>query len=128
LFALSARLPGAITPMALLLLGAAGAVVRWTAMAAGPPAVALPVLQCLHAFSFGATHLGALAFVARMAPAGAGATAQGYFAVVLGITMAIAMALAGVLYGRFGSAAYGAMAAIACAGGSLALAARRWAN
>jgi PPP family 3-phenylpropionic acid transporter len=125
LFALSARLPSTITPLALLLAGAAGAVVRWGAMAAAPPAILLPVLQCLHALSFGATHLGALAFVVRMAPPGLGATAQGYFAVAHGVTMAVATALAGVLYGRFGSGAYMAMAFLAAAGGLCAFAARR---
>jgi MFS transporter, PPP family, 3-phenylpropionic acid transporter len=125
LFALSARLPSTITPLALLLAGAVGAVVRWSAMAAAPPAILLPALQCLHALSFGATHLGALAFVVRMAPPGLGATAQGYFAVAHGVTMAIATALAGVLYGRFGSGAYAAMAGLAAAGGFCALVARR---
>ena len=125
LFALSARLPSAITPIALLLIGAAGALIRWSVMAVAPPLVALPLLQCLHALSFGATHLGALTLVARMAPPGANATAQGYFAVTLGITMAITTALAGVLYGRFGGAAYGAMAVTAAAGGLCALTARR---
>jgi PPP family 3-phenylpropionic acid transporter len=125
LFALSARLPSTITPLAMLLVGAAGAVVRWSAMAAAPPAILLPALQCLHALSFGATHLGALALVARMAPPGLGATAQGYFAVALGVTMAVATALAGVLYGRFGSGAYAAMVVLAAAGGLCALAAKR---
>jgi len=125
LFALSARLPSTITPLAILLVGAAGAVVRWSVMATAPPANLLPVLQCLHALSFGATHLGALALVARMAPPGLGATAQGYFAVALGVTMAVATALAGVLYGRFGSGAYAAMAVLAAAGGLCALAAKR---
>jgi PPP family 3-phenylpropionic acid transporter len=125
LFALSARLPSTITPLAMLLVGAAGAVVRWSVMATAPPANLLPVLQCLHALSFGATHLGALALVARMAPPGLGATAQGYFAVALGVTMAVATALAGVLYGRFGSGAYAVMAVLAAAGGLCALAAKR---
>jgi MFS transporter, PPP family, 3-phenylpropionic acid transporter len=125
LFALSARLPSTITPLAMLLAGAAGAVLRWSAMAAAPPAILLPVLQCLHALSFGATHLGALALVARMAPPGLGATAQGYFAVAHGVTMAVATALAGVLYGHFGSSAYAAMAVLAVAGGLCALVARR---
>jgi PPP family 3-phenylpropionic acid transporter len=124
LFALSARLPSRITPPAMLFVGAAGAVVRWSVMAAAPPAILLPVLQCLHALSFGATHLGALAFVARMAPPGLGATAQGYFAVALGVTMAVATALAGVLYARLGTGAYAAMAVLAAAGGLCALAAR----
>src|SRR5205823_12301487 len=117
LFALSARLPAAITPIALLMIGAAGALVRWSAMALAPPLAVLPLLQCLHALSFGATHLGALALVARVAPPGAAATAQGYLAVTLGLTMAIATALSGVLYGRFGGAAYAAMAVMAAVGG-----------
>src|SRR5882757_3767732 len=125
LFALSARLPSTITPLAMLLVGAAGAVVRWSVMATAPPANLLPVLQCLHALSFGATHLGALALVARMAPPGLGATAQGYFAVALGVTMAVATALAGVLYGRFRRGAYAVMAVLAAAGGLCALAAKR---
>jgi len=125
LFALSARLPSRIAPPAMLFVGAAGAVVRWSVMAAAPPAILLPVLQCLHALSFGATHLGALAFVARMAPPGLGATAQGYFAVALGVTMAVATALAGVLYASLGTGAYAAMAVLAAAGGLCALAAKR---
>jgi MFS transporter, PPP family, 3-phenylpropionic acid transporter len=128
LFALSARLPSAITPIALLMIGAVGALVRWSAMALAPPLAVLPLLQCLHALSFGATHLGALAFVARVAPPRAGATAQGYFAVTLGITMAIATAFSGVLYGRFGGAAYGAMAVMAAVAWLCALAAKRLAR
>jgi MFS transporter, PPP family, 3-phenylpropionic acid transporter len=82
----------------------------------------------LHALSFGATHLGALGFVARAAPAGLAATAQGYLAVAIGGTIAAGMAIAGVLYGRYGGAAYGAMAVTACAGGLCALVAARRAN
>jgi PPP family 3-phenylpropionic acid transporter len=123
LFAVSARLP--IAPTALILIGAAGAVIRWGAMALAPPAAALPALQALHALSFGATHLGALAFVTRAAPPGLGATAQGYLGVALGLVMAGAMGLSGVLYGRYGGLAYGAMALTACAGGVFALIAHR---
>jgi PPP family 3-phenylpropionic acid transporter len=126
LFAISARLP--VAPTALILIGAAGGAVRWTAMALGPPLAALPVLQALHALSFGATHLGALAFVTRAAPPGLGATAQGYFGVALGLVMAGATGLSGVLYGRYGGLAYGAMALMACAGGIFALVAQRLAR
>jgi PPP family 3-phenylpropionic acid transporter len=126
LFALSGRL--ALGPLALLLIGAAGATVRWTAMALDPPFVLLPALQCLHALSFGATHLGAVAFMARTAPTQAGATAQGYLAVAQGLAMAASMGLSGVLYARYGSFAYCAMALMALAGGffALAVAGRSW--
>jgi PPP family 3-phenylpropionic acid transporter len=126
LFAISGRLP--IAPTTLLLVGAAGAVIRWGAMAFDPPAILLPPLQCLHALSFGASHLGALGFIARTIPPKLGATAQGYLAVALGLAMAASMALAGVLYTRWGGLAYGAMALLAAAGGVCALAARRLAS
>jgi MFS transporter, PPP family, 3-phenylpropionic acid transporter len=123
LFALSGRLPAA--PTTLLMVGAAGAVVRWGAMAFDPPPALLPPLQCLHALSFGAAHLGALGCVARAAPAEFGATAQGYLAVALGLVMAAAMAISGVLYARWGGLAYGAMALAAGLGGAFAFAAYR---
>jgi MFS transporter, PPP family, 3-phenylpropionic acid transporter len=123
LFAVSGRLP--IAPTGLLVIGAAGAVIRWSAMVFEPlPPMLLP-LQCLHALSFGATHLAAVGFVARAAPAQLGATAQGHLAAVLGLIMAGAMGLSGVLYARWASLAYVAMAGTALAGGLFALAAHR---
>jgi hypothetical protein len=53
------------------------------------------------------------------------ATAQGYFAVALGLVMAAAMGVSGVLYARWGSFAYGAMALVAAAGGLFAVVAHR---
>ena len=55
----------------------------------------------------------------------ASATAQGYLAVALGLAMAAAMGVSGVLYARWGSFAYVTMALLAAAGGVFALAARR---
>lgn len=124
LFARSGRLPPAFGPLMLLIVGAAGATIRWTAMVFDPPAVLLPPLQVLHALSFGATHLGAVGFLARAAPARLGATAQGYFSTVAGVTMAGAMAASGWLYGAFGGFAYAAMALMAAAGFGLAFVAR----
>jgi PPP family 3-phenylpropionic acid transporter len=126
LFAVSARL--AIAPTALLALGAVGGVLRWGAMAFDPPLLLLVPLQCLHALSFGATHLGSMGLLTRTVPAEIGATAQGYFAVALGLVMAVATGLSGVLYARWGVLAYGAMALAAAVGGLLALAAHRLAG
>src|SRR5437868_3205640 len=95
LFAVSSRLP--IAPTALLLAGASGAVIRWSAMALDPLPPLLLLLQSLHALSFGATHLAAVGFVARAAPIELGATAQGHLAVALGLVMAGAMGVSGVL-------------------------------
>jgi PPP family 3-phenylpropionic acid transporter len=122
LFACAGRLP--LRSEELLVLGAAGALARWSAMALGPPAPLLPALQCLHAFSFGATYLGAIDVITRRTPARLDATAQGFLAVASGMAMAAATALAGLLLERAGERAYWAMAAIAAAGGALALLAR----
>ena len=118
LFAMQARLPLFLEPTVLLLVGACGAVLRWVGMALDPPAFMLPFLQVLHALSFGATHLGALMFLMRRVPPGQSATAQGYLAITLGLAMAAATAVSGLLYDDFGSRAYLAMALAAFAGGA----------
>jgi len=125
LFAVQARLPPFFTPTVLLMTGAAAGTLRWLGMAFDPPALVLPWLQLLHALSFGATHLGALMFLAHHAPAGQAATAQGYLAIAAGAAMAAAMALSGVLFADFGSRAYAAMALAAFAGGACGLVAHR---
>jgi MFS transporter, PPP family, 3-phenylpropionic acid transporter len=125
LFALQARLPPFFEPTVLLLVGACGAVLRWVGMALDPPALVLPFLQVLHALSFGATHLGALMFLMRRVPPGQAATAQGYLAITLGLAMAAATAVSGLLYDDFGSRAYIAMALAAVAGGACGLIAHR---
>lgn len=125
LFAFSARLPAFFQPSVMLMIGAAGSVLRWGVMAFDPPAIALPALQLLHGLTFGATHLGALMFVARHAPQGQAAKAQGYLAIAIGVAMAGAMGLSGVLFGAFGAKAYAAMALAALAGGVCAAVAHR---
>jgi PPP family 3-phenylpropionic acid transporter len=123
LFALSSRLP--FSPVAWLAFGAAGAAIRWTAMAFDPPAALLPILQCLHALSFGATHLGSVQFVARTAGEGRSAAAQGDFATILAVGSAAATVLAGLLYAAWGDKAYVAMAGTAVLGALCLLPARR---
>ncbi len=125
LFAGSGRLIARIGAVEMILLGALGGVLRWTAMAFDPPAAALPVLQCLHALSFGATHVGAMHVLSRLAGRDGGATAQGDFSALQGVTFAAAMALAGELVEKFGSYAYFAMAAVAATGFVIAAAGRQ---
>jgi PPP family 3-phenylpropionic acid transporter len=124
LFAFAARL-SALAPTSLIALGAAGAVLRWGAMAFDPPALLLPALQVLHALSFGATHLGTMAYLAASAPEGRRAAAQGDVAAASGIAMALATALSGALYQRYGGGAYAAMAVMAALGAACALVAAR---
>jgi PPP family 3-phenylpropionic acid transporter len=128
LFAMSRRLSVSLArPTMLLLVGAAGGLVRWIAMAFDPPALLLPALQCLHALSFAATHLGVMGFLTRAAPPGLAATAQGHYAIVVGIAMSLATVVSGPLYAAYGYRGYGVMALIAAGGAVLALYAhRRW--
>jgi PPP family 3-phenylpropionic acid transporter len=103
-------------PAVLIMVGGVAAIVRWVGMAFDPPAAALTFLQLLHGLSFGATHLGSLALIARVAPEGRGATAQGLYAIGLGLVMAAMMSLSGWLYASYGNLSYVAMALAAVAG------------
>ena len=125
LFACASRLPRGIGPVTLIVIGAAGAILRWSAMTFDPPAAALFPLQFLHAVSFGATHLGTMMFLSQNAPEGNRAAAQGDVSTASSVAMAAASALAGLLYGASGAASYAAMAALAAGGGGFALLAAR---
>jgi PPP family 3-phenylpropionic acid transporter len=125
LFALSGRLPGWLSPTAMLAIGGTGAVVRWTAMAFDPPTALLPPLQLLHAGSFAATHLGMMGFMARAVPRELAATAQGLVSTWSGIVNAAATFASGYVYAATGSLAYLLMASMAAVGFAGALYAGR---
>lgn len=116
LFALSGQLT--LNPKALLAIGAASATIRWIVMAFDPAFALLPVVQCLHGLSFGATHLGAIQFVAQMANNRQAAATQGDFATILAIGGAAAAAASGLLYDALGDRGYAVMAAMAVLGGT----------
>ncbi|HLJ44279.1 MAG TPA: MFS transporter, partial [Candidatus Binataceae bacterium] len=84
------------------------------------------LIQPLHALTFAAAHLGAMHYIARAAPREQAATAQSlYTAIVGGIGLGAGSLAAGALYGVWGGGTYGVMAAMAAAGGALALRLRR---
>jgi PPP family 3-phenylpropionic acid transporter len=117
LFAVSARMVAWLGPTGLLAAGAIAGVVRWLAMALDPGLVWLWPLQALHAFTFGATHLAAIHFIAARVPNARAGMAQSLFATFsTGIVMAGALYAAGVLYGTFAAVSYLAMAGLAAAG------------
>ena len=124
LFAVSARL-SALAPTLMIAIGAGGAVIRWVAMAFEPSPAWLWAIQVLHAASFAATHIGAMAFLARAVPRDLSATAQGTLATAGGILTASATGLSGLIYAASGSLTYLVMAAMACVGGACALVAHR---
>lgn len=109
-------------------LGLACAIVRWTGMAFTTELPALVVLQALHAGTFAACHLGAMAFIQRALPPSGVALGQSiYYALGTGASQAVIYQFAGVLYSEYGQRAFLGMTAIS-AMGLLALVslARRW--
>ena len=120
LFAGSTFVNRLISPIAMILVGAFGGIVRWTLMAFDPPFVLLPVLQCLHALTFCATHIGVMQFVTHVVPPGRAASAQGDLSASQSAIFAVAMSASGVLFNAYGDLAYAAMVLLAAAGAIVA--------
>ena len=86
-------------------------------MMADPTGLWLWPIQCLHALTFGAGHLGAIAFISRAVPDRYSAAAQGAAgAMAGGAAMALQMALAAWLYPTLGGRTYALGAASAALG------------
>jgi PPP family 3-phenylpropionic acid transporter len=98
----------------LLMLGGAGAAVRWTAYAFAPPLWLLWPLQALHALSFAAAYFAGLHIVDRLSPARSKTLAQTLnSALSSGVLIGLATIAAGPLFDRFGARGYLAMTALA---------------
>lgn len=111
-----------VSPEALIIVGAAGAVVRWVFMGFAPTGVVLWPLQALHVLSFAAAHIGAMRLIFRDTPESSAATAQTlYSGLSAGLLMGLASLGSGALYDAVGAQGYWAMAALALVGGLLAL-------
>lgn len=111
-----------IGPLLMLSVGAAGAVVRWSAFALEPPLWSLWPLQILHTFSFAATFLAGLQLVERLSPPDSHTAAQTLSSMLsAGVLIGLATLASGPLFDRFGSGGYWAMAALAATGGLVSL-------
>jgi PPP family 3-phenylpropionic acid transporter len=117
LFFAAAPLVRRLGPEKLLALACAAGAIRWSVTAFTNWLPVLVIVQALHAFSFGAAHLGTMHFIGRNLPAGLAATAQSLYSVsALGIAVGAATAVSGALYEAWGPLAYLAMSALAAAG------------
>ncbi len=122
LFIYGARIVARLGPSKMILVGGLAATVRWAMTGEADGLPLLVVLQALHAFTFAATHLGAIYFISRRVPKALSASAQAvYSAIVMGLALGLAMFASGKLYGLFGSGAYHAMAVMAAGGAILAI-------
>ena len=90
-------------PVGLILLGAAAGVLRWWMTGQTTDILVLSVAQGLHALTFGAAHLGGMAFISRAAPAELQATGQSlYSAISMGAAYALALPFTGQVYAELG--------------------------
>jgi MFS transporter, PPP family, 3-phenylpropionic acid transporter len=111
-----------VSPEIMILLGAAGGVLRWTLMGFAPLGIWLWPIQALHTLSFAATHVGAMRLLFRETPEASAAMAQTLYSVIsAGVLMGASTLLSGLLYDVVGARGYWAMAGLTCAGGALAL-------
>ncbi|WP_019903014.1 MFS transporter [Methylobacterium sp. 77] len=106
------------TPFRLIGLGAVASLVRVIGLSQfGSDLVPALFLQLLHAFSFGATQLGAMTAISAFAPDGARGRAQGMSSAVNAFASASATILCGVAYqAGGGSLAFALMAPLALSG------------
>lgn len=116
LFYALGRSVGRSSGIGLIALGAATGVVRHIGLALATTPLAVFALQSLHAFSFAATHLGAMAVLTALAPPGARGRAQGWLAGGQALAMAGATVLGGFVYEHGGALVFAAMAPLALAG------------
>jgi intracellular sulfur oxidation DsrE/DsrF family protein len=122
LFAYGGRITRHLGSVGLITLAGIAAVVRWLGTGLTDSLAAVVVLQALHAFSFGAAHLGAMACIGETVPASLSATAQSlYSGLVWGAGLGLMLLASGWLYHGLGGSAYLAMAAVALAGTFVAL-------
>ena len=130
LFAVSGAAVAWLGPVGLMLVAGVAGIARWSVLGATTAPLALMGAQILHAATFGAAHLGAMHFIARNAPPGLSASAQGvYSAIAGGLATGLVMLLAGRLYESLSGGAFTVMVGLSFAGFLFALAlARRYGN
>ncbi|MDH4981435.1 MFS transporter [Hyphomicrobium sp. D-2] len=117
LFAYSAPFVRRIGSAGLIVTGAAAAVVRWTAMAFDPPLAILVPLQALHALTYGASHLGAILFIARAVPhKGMGSAQAFYSTMAAGLMVGTVGLVSGALYTQLGGQVFVIPAVVAAFG------------
>lgn len=124
LFAVAGRFAGRLGPVGFLVVGGAGAVLRWGLFPFVSSVWLWGFVQALHALSFAAVHLGTMLHVARHVPERLGGSVQGLVVTVSGLTMAAATFASGPLYARFGVWGFPVMSVLALAGIAIVLASR----
>lgn len=122
LFAIAGRYLARVGPAAMLLLAASAGIIRWTVLGLTADIGTLAIVQLLHAFTFGAVHLGMIRFMSRAIPERLAATAQSlYDSMAMGLVFGSLMIGAGFLYEFQQGTAFLYMAGLSGLGLALAL-------
>ncbi len=98
LFTVAGRIAQRLDPPIFLIVAGVAAVVRWGLFPFADTIASMVALQLLHALTFGAAHLGAIAILARVVPSRWAGTGQGLLATSIGIQMAIGLGVCGALF------------------------------
>ena len=121
-FAFSKRAAALLGGIGLIVLGTGMGILRWPLLTIDLPMAAILLVQLLHAFTFGALHLGAMVFIQDAVPQRLRNTAQGLNAAIVGgIALSLATWAAGPLFATLGGRAYLVMAALSVAAFGCAL-------
>lgn len=115
LFQFSTKLLKTYSPITFILLGAIGAIIRWSLFPFIESQTASLVLQLLHAISFGAVHIGTMHFIMRSVPEEHIGSGQGVGFVLSGLAMGIFLLASGSLYEVFYAHSFIVMAFVAAA-------------
>ncbi|MBE9607382.1 MFS transporter [Acetobacteraceae bacterium H6797] len=122
LFFVAQPLLARLRPLGMILLGAAGGLLRWGILAQTIWLPALFLAQAMHALTFAAAHVAAMQLLAQLVPARYAATAQTlHSSLGLGVAQGGLLLAAGPLYTAFGAHSFWAMAGLCLAGAAVAL-------
>ena len=90
------------SPKIFIIIAGVMAIMRWTLMAYADTILFIALIQTLHAFTFGLTHLAAINFISEVMPVRAQAKSQAlYSAISMGAFLAVSISVSGDLYRIF---------------------------
>ncbi len=110
-----------IGPVRLIFLGGLAGILRWIGTGLDDNLIILFILQILHGFTFGATHLGIIYYISNNVSESFSATAMSLYAAVGGLAMGLMVIASGQIYAVLGGQAYFVVAIVSAFGCMLCL-------
>jgi PPP family 3-phenylpropionic acid transporter len=121
LFIFGALILRHIRPIHLIILGGFFSFFRWIGTGLDESLIVLTILQALHGFTFGATHIGIIHFINDNVSDDISATAMSLYASVAGLAMGLMVMASGHIYAVLGGQAYFVVAIMSALGCILCL-------